>query len=98
MSKEKMTFEEAFSRLEAILESMNKEKISLDDSLKLFEEASALINLCSTRLSDAEAKIETLLKNRNGEVALNKEGRPIVENFIAQRQQILNSSDEQPVL
>lgn len=80
-----ISFEKAFERLEEILEKMNKEKVSLDESLKLFEEANSLINICSTQLSNAEQKIEILLKGKNGELALDKTGKPLTESFEPQK-------------
>lgn len=62
--KEETSFEKAFERLEEILQKMNEGKISLDTSLKLFEEADFLISNCSLKLAQAEQKIETLIKNR----------------------------------
>ncbi|MCH9609508.1 MAG: Exodeoxyribonuclease 7 small subunit [Chlamydiales bacterium] len=63
-----MQFEKAFSRLEEILEKMNSGNVPLDESLKLYEEADKLITSCSGRLAEAEEKIETLVKKRNGEL------------------------------
>ncbi|HKY99828.1 MAG TPA: exodeoxyribonuclease VII small subunit, partial [Rhabdochlamydiaceae bacterium] len=62
-----LSFELAYQRLEEILEKMNSGKVSLDESLKLYEEADRLISSCNKRLSDAEKKIEVLIKNRDGE-------------------------------
>jgi exodeoxyribonuclease VII small subunit len=76
-----MKFEEAYSRLEEILEKMNSGKASLDDSLKLYEEADKLIVNCQKRLSEAEKKIEMMIKNRNGEVVLDEAGNPTVQAF-----------------
>ena len=45
-----MKFEEAYRRLEEILEKMNSGKASLDDSLKLYEEADKLIVTCQKKL------------------------------------------------
>lgn len=75
------TFEEAFERLEEILEKMNLGKVSLDESLKLFEEADKLIFKCSKDLSVAEQKVQILLKNRNGELSLDSEDKPVLEKF-----------------
>lgn len=61
---EEISFEKAFERLEEILQKMNEGKVSLDSSLKLFEEADDLITKCSQKLTKAEQKIETLIKNR----------------------------------
>lgn len=78
-------FETAFARLEEILESMNSGSISLDESLKLYEEADGLINTCSKRLNDAERKIEILIKNRGGELILNAEQKPMTQDFLPPR-------------
>jgi exodeoxyribonuclease VII small subunit len=74
-------FETAFERLEQILEKMNSGKIPLDESLKLFEEADQLIRLCSQRLTSAEQKVETLIKNRSNELLLNESQQPKVQPF-----------------
>ena len=76
-----MKFEEAYSRLEEILEKMNSGKTSLDDSLKLYEEADKLIVTCQKKLSEAEKKIEMMIKSRNGEVVLDESGNPTVQAF-----------------
>ena len=75
-----INFEKAFTRLEEILETMNSGKASLDDSLALYEEADKLIIACGKRLTDAENKIEVLMKNRAGELALDPSGRPMTED------------------
>ena len=62
--------------MEVILEKMNSGTISLDESLKLFEEADQLIQSCQTRLSDAERKVQTLIKNRTGDLAVSPGGNP----------------------
>ena len=75
------TFESSFARLEEILERMNSGTISLDESLKLYEEADALIVMCSKRLTDAERKIEILIKNRGGDLTLSADQKPILQDF-----------------
>lgn len=75
------TFESAFERLEEIVEKMNQETITLDDSLKLYEEGDALIQFCQKKLQDAETKIETLIKNREGELVLGDDKKPAVQEF-----------------
>lgn len=76
-----MNFEDAYKRLEEILEKMNSGKASLDDSLKLYEEADTLIGSCNKRLTEAEKKIETLLKQRSGELVLDEEGAPKTQDL-----------------
>lgn len=81
-TNEEMSFETGFHRLEAILEKMNSSTISLDESLKLFEEADQLINTCSKRLTDAERKIEVLIKNRNtGDLVIGSDQKPATQDF-----------------
>ncbi len=74
--KEEMTFEQAFHRLEGILERMNAQDVPLEESLTLFEEANSLITLCHKHLVDAEKRVEVLVKNRQGELALTPSGQP----------------------
>lgn len=76
-----LSFEAAYARLEEILEKMNSGKVSLEDSLKLYEEADKLITSCSKRLTEAEKKIEILIKNREGEVLADEQGRPQMQPF-----------------
>lgn len=78
----KMTFEKAFERLESILEQLNSQHPGLEDALKVYEEADRLIAYCNKKLNDAERKVETLIKNRNGQVQLGPDGKPITQDFI----------------
>ncbi|MBS4165899.1 MULTISPECIES: exodeoxyribonuclease VII small subunit [unclassified Neochlamydia] len=81
MNEKDLSFEAAFVRLEEILEKMNSGAISLDESLKLYEEADRLISSCQKRLLEAERKIEILVKNRNGEVVLDPDKKPLTQEF-----------------
>ncbi|BBI16777.1 Exodeoxyribonuclease 7 small subunit [Neochlamydia sp. TUME1] len=81
MNEKELSFEAAFVRLEEILEKMNSGAISLDESLKLYEEADRLISSCQKRLLEAERKIEILVKNRNGEVVLDPDKKPLTQEF-----------------
>ncbi len=76
-----LTFENAFSRLEEILEKMNSGALALDESIRLYEEADSLIHLCNKRLSQAETKIEMLVKNREGDLQLSSNGTALTESF-----------------
>ena len=73
-----LTFEQAMARLEQIVTTLEGGKCSLDDSLKLFEEGTALTAYCSKQLKEAEQKIlkftavesgdtDTALSDRQGE-------------------------------
>jgi exodeoxyribonuclease VII small subunit len=81
MTSEDLSFESAYARLEEILERMNSGKVSLEESLKLYEEADNLITRCTKQLTHAEKKIEMLLKNRDGEPIVDPLGKPQTQAF-----------------
>ena len=56
----KESFETALSRLEQIVSALEKGDLSLEDSLKLYEEGIARARFCQERLEEAESKIEVL--------------------------------------
>jgi exodeoxyribonuclease VII small subunit len=70
------SFEEAYERLEQILEKMNSGKCPLEEMLSLYEEADNLLKMCQSKLDNAEQKIESLIKQRNGDLALDERGAP----------------------
>ncbi len=89
-SEQSPSFEIAYARLEEILEKMNSGKTSLEDSLKLYEEADRLIHGCSKRLTEAEKKIEILVKTREGDLLLDEQGQPKTQPFVAPSHAPLN--------
>lgn len=64
--KEELNFEELMIKLEDITNKLENEKLSLDDSVKLFEEGMKISKQCNTKLEDAEKRI-TILINENNE-------------------------------
>ena len=70
MTEQNLPFENSLARLEEILEKMNSGAVALEEALKLYEEADALIASCTKRLNEAEKKVEILIKNRAGEVEM----------------------------
>lgn len=66
MNKE-YSFEEAMNRLDVIVAQMEQGNVSLEESLSLFEEGSALVKLCNKKLDDAELKVVRLMKGADGE-------------------------------
>ncbi len=65
MAKEK--FEEALDKLEEIVKRMEGGEMSLEESLKAFEDGIRLSRLCAKRLDEADRRVEILLK-REGEI------------------------------
>tara|TARA_R110002111_G_scaffold112223_3_gene172024 strand:+ start:170 stop:412 length:243 start_codon:yes stop_codon:yes gene_type:complete len=60
------SFEDALTKLEAIVESMETGDVPLADLLAKFEEGNQLLKTCETRLKSAELKIEELKKSKQG--------------------------------
>lgn len=64
---QEQTFEQALKRLEEIVQQMEQGSVPLADSLKLFEEGTALAAKCSRELDQAELKVVRLMKGPDGE-------------------------------
>lgn len=62
-NKEALIFESATERLEEIVKLLEKGNVSLDDSLKLYEEGISLVRFCNNALDNAEKKIKILSIN-----------------------------------
>ena len=61
-----LSFEEILIKLEEIVNRLETEELSLDESLKIFEEGINLYRLCRKELDDAEKKI-SLIIHEDGE-------------------------------
>ncbi len=55
-------FEEAMQRLEDIVQDLEGGNLSLEESLKIFEEGMKLVRFCSQKLEEAEQKVNLLIK------------------------------------
>ncbi len=62
-NKEELTFEEAFRRLETIVQTLEKGESTLGESIKAFEEGMELAKFCSKKLSEAEIRLQQLTKD-----------------------------------
>ena len=60
MNKDEIGLEEALDDLEQIVSVLEEGKMSLEESLILFERGMKLVRLCNTRLEGAERRIECL--------------------------------------
>lgn len=56
--KERLSFEEALKKLESIVEQLEDEEITLEDSVKLYEEGVKMSRFCAEILEQAELRIE----------------------------------------
>ncbi len=62
---EKLNFEQALSKLEEVVNKLENDELSLDDSLKTFEDGINLYRLCSKELSQAEKKINMIIQEND---------------------------------
>lgn len=61
------SYEEGLKELEEIVEHLEKGDLSLDDSIKKFQEGTILANLCAEKLKVAEEKVKKLVEKDSGE-------------------------------
>ena len=65
-----LTYEQAFNELESIVEALESEQKTLDETMRLFERGQVLAQFCGALLDNAELKIKELTDNRiSGEKA-----------------------------
>lgn len=72
MTEKKPSFEQAVSRLEEIVNLLERGETPLEQSLALFEEGSKLMKQCTSLLDKAEQKVTKLLGTQ--EVPMTDEG------------------------
>ncbi len=75
------SFEDKLTSLEAVVERMERGELSLEDSVRLFEEGVTLSNACKADLDKAEGRIQVLVETK---------GRGRVEEI-----DLADNSDEQ---
>lgn len=74
MNKKNATFEENMQKLEQIVRAMERGDIPLEESLKMFQEGTRLVEDCGRLLDEAELMVRKISANANGE--------PVEEAFI----------------
>lgn len=65
-SAESLNFETALSNLEGMIEKMASGQLTLEESLKNFEQGIALARQCQTALKEAEQKVQMLISQNGG--------------------------------
>ena len=63
-----LKFEKAMTRLENIVDELERGDLDIDKSLEIFEEGIKMSRLCTKKLNEAEAKIQKLTKDKKGEL------------------------------
>ena len=63
---EEMTFEEAMSELEAVVDQLDRGDVALDESIKLYERGALLKKRCERKLKEAEEKVAAITLDEDG--------------------------------
>jgi exodeoxyribonuclease VII small subunit len=63
-------FEKQLTQLEAVVEQLERGDLTLDDSVRLFEEGMKLSQSCKQQLEQAEGRIQVLIESRNGKMQI----------------------------
>ncbi|MBN2705265.1 MAG: exodeoxyribonuclease VII small subunit [Deltaproteobacteria bacterium] len=61
----KPSFEESMKKLEEVVGRLEGDEVSLEDSLKLFEQGVKLMRFCHLRLNEVEEKVRILMVDEN---------------------------------
>ena len=70
MTKKNLNFEDSLAKLEGIVDALEDNDVSLEESVKKFEEGIKLVKDCQKQLQEAELKVNKLMGD--GEI-LNQE-------------------------
>ncbi|MDD4201860.1 MAG: exodeoxyribonuclease VII small subunit [Candidatus Omnitrophica bacterium] len=67
---EKVNFEKALEKLEKVVSDLEKGDVSLEDSLRFYEQGVNLADFCQKEIEKAKKKVEILVKHDDGSVSL----------------------------
>jgi exodeoxyribonuclease VII small subunit len=67
---EPKSFEDAMTRLDAIVAKLEEDKLPLDEMLSRYEEGIALARYCGEKLEAAEQKVRLIARKADGSVTL----------------------------
>lgn len=70
MADDEPTFEQSLTRLEEIVERLERGELSLDESIALFQEGIAMSRLCTRKLEAAEQQVQQLIRLEDGKLVL----------------------------
>ena len=73
MNQNNKTFEANMQRLEQIVRAMERGDVPLDESLKLFQEGTELVRICSKLLDNAQLQVKKIMTATDGS--------PVEEDF-----------------
>ena len=61
MTKKNLNFEDSLAKLESIVDALEDNDVSLEESVKKFEEGIKLVKDCQSQLKEAELKVNKLM-------------------------------------
>ena len=73
MNPQNQSFEEAMTRLEQIVRAMERGDVTLEESLKLFQEGTELVRSCQKLLDQAQLQVKKIMTA--------PDGSPVEEDF-----------------
>ena len=73
MNKTNQTFEASMARLEQIVRAMERGDVPLEESLKLFQEGTELVQRCQKLLDEAQLQVKKIM--------VAQDGSPVEEDF-----------------
>ena len=79
MAKTAFHFEQSLAELESLVERMESGEMSLEDSLKAFEQGIKYTRDCQNALAKAEQKVQLLLQ-KNGQMEAQPFNTPSIED------------------
>lgn len=62
MKNKEIDFEKSLKKLDEIIEKISSQSSTIDESLKMYEEAKSIISELQNALDEVKGKIETVLK------------------------------------
>ncbi len=66
MNQKNATFEQNMQRLEQIVRAMERGDVPLEESLKLFQEGTGLVETCGKLLDEAELQVKKIVTAADG--------------------------------
>ena len=73
MNEKNKSFEQSMARLEQIVRAMERGDVALEESLKLFQEGTELVQSCSKLLDEAQLQVKKIMTA--------PDGSPVEEEF-----------------
>lgn len=87
------SFEERLTALEGVVERLERGDLTLEESVRLFEEGVHLSNACKLELEKAEGRIQVLVETPGGGVQVAE--MDLEDEDIAQDEDEIEGEDEQ---